>query len=199
MTLTNGFDWLGSALSLCSTLLFIRADIRAWPFGLAATVVNTILYAHLGIYGDMSLEACYFFAMIYGWYAWLHGGRNHSELNIAHVSWQHAAILIALVVLGMWGIEHFLKADTNSQVPYLDSFTTVIALTAQWLTCRKIMESWILWFAADVVYTGLFIYKGIPVHAGVHAFYLLLAILGYWRWWKLKPKDFELTPSDFVN
>lgn len=185
MTLLHGLDWLGSILSFSSTLLFVRADIKAWPAGLLATFVNMSLYGWLGIYGDMSLEGFYSVMMIYGWYEWLHGGKHKTELNVTNIHWRHAFILFGLAAVAIYSIENFLHYKTNSQVPYLDAFTTVISLCAQWLTCRKIIQSWVLWFAADVIYTGLFFYKGIPVHAWLHGIYLIIAIAGYWRWYRL--------------
>ncbi len=185
VTLLHTLDWVGSIFSLASTLLFVRADIKAWPVGIAATLINMGLYGWLGIYGDMTLEGLYSIMMLYGWYEWLHGGRNKQELNVSHIGWLHAMILVLLAVLGIFSLHYFLHYETNSQVPYLDAFTTIISLCAQWLTCRKIIESWVLWFITDVIYTGLFFYKGIPVHSVLHAVYLVIAIVGYWRWYRL--------------
>lgn len=187
-TFVHTLDWVGSILSFCSTVFFIKADVKGWQFGIAATLLNSFLYGWLGIYGDMSLEGMYFIMMIYGWYVWLHGGKHHDELTISHITVKHALILIVLASGAAYLLEAFLHYDTNSQVPYLDAITTVISLTAQWLTCRKIIESWILWLVVDAFYVGLFIYKGIPIHSILHALYVLMAVAGYWRWYRLMPR-----------
>jgi len=60
----------------------------------------------------------------------------------------------------------------------------VVSLIAQWLMCRKIIETWSLWFFVDACYVGMHYLKGIPMHALVSCIYLGMAIVGYLLWQK---------------
>lgn len=184
--LVHSLDIVGSIFSLISTLFYVKADWRAWPIGVCATLLNISLYSYLGIYGDMTLEVLYFFSMFYGWYVWLRGGKNHHAIAISTLTQQSFLYYLGLAMIGSVIVFFLLKHYTNSTVPYLDSITTVLSLIAQYMTCRKILECWILWFIVDAIYVGLYINKGIPFHSVLLMIYLGLAVAGYLRWYQLK-------------
>ncbi len=178
-------DISGAVFSLLSTIFYVRTNWRAWPLGIVATVLNSTLYGLSGIYGDMTLEGIYFISMFYGWYLWIRRGKNHHELDISHITWRLILILSAIAVIGIFIVAELLKNYTNSQIPYLDAVATVLSLIAQWLICKKILETWFLWFIADSIYVGLYFYKGIPAHSFLLLIYLVLAVAGYIHWRRL--------------
>ena len=47
---------------------------------------------------------------------------------------------------------------------------------------RKLLENWIVWIVVDVVYVGMFIWRGLYLTAANYAIYLVLAVLGYVAW-----------------
>ena len=47
---------------------------------------------------------------------------------------------------------------------------------------RRWIEQWLVWLAVDAATVGLYLYKGIPVTAGLYALYSVLAVAGYMRW-----------------
>ncbi|MBQ2033394.1 MAG: nicotinamide mononucleotide transporter, partial [Alistipes sp.] len=58
-------------------------------------------------------------------------------------------------------------------------------IVAYWMLSRKFVEQWLVWLAVDVITVGLYVYKGIPLTAGLYALYCVLAIVGYKRWLKM--------------
>lgn len=182
-------DISGSVFSLLSTLLTVRASIWAWPMGIIAVSIDFYLYFTAGLYADMTKEAIYFVSMFYGWYEWLRGGQNHTPLPITRMTADLFKKLFAVVVVAIALAAWILIRFTNSQVPLWDASTTVISLTAQWLTCRKILESWILWFGVDALYFGLYFYKDLPWHGFLYLFYLGCAVVGYWQWQKMMRQE----------
>ena len=73
---------------------------------------------------------------------------------------------------------------TNSTVPFWDSLTTALSIVAMWMLSRKYVEQWLVWLAVDVITVGLYLYKDIPLTAGLYLLYSALAIAGYRRWKK---------------
>ena len=71
---------------------------------------------------------------------------------------------------------------TNSNVPLLDSFTNALSFVGLWALARKYVEQWLFWIAVDVVCTALYVYKGIPFKAGLYGLYVVIAVLGYFKW-----------------
>jgi len=73
-------------------------------------------------------------------------------------------------------------------VPYLDALVASISLVANILLARKIVDNWVLWIIADVLYIGLFYYKGLYVTSGLYLIFLGIAISGLLQW----KKEWEL-------
>jgi nicotinamide mononucleotide transporter len=67
-------------------------------------------------------------------------------------------------------------------LPYLDAGLTSLSLIAQWMMTRKILENWILWIAADVVYVPMYLYKDLVPTAALYTVFLGLAIMGFVQW-----------------
>ena len=82
-----------------------------------------------------------------------------------------------------------LRYVTNSTVPFWDAMTTAASIVAMWMLSRKYIEQWLVWLAVDLITIGLYLYKGIPLTAGLYALYSALAVAGYLRWRKLEAQE----------
>ena len=177
-------DVLGSSLGLMDTLLLVRASVWAWPFGILAICINTVLYFDVKLYADVILHIVYLISSIYGWLYWLYGSRNKKRAPITHISLAMFKALLFIGIIGTFIGFEILKRYTPSTTPLWDSATAVLSLIAQWLVCRKIIENWLLWFFIDFLYVGLYYYKGLPFHTLENVFYLAIAVVGYILWRK---------------
>src|SRR4029078_5477020 len=90
-----------------------------------------------------------------GWLWWLRGGENQTELRIERAPARVLGAVALFVVAGTAALEEGLRA-MNDAAPWLDAFTTVLSLAAQYLLNRKAIENWYVWMAADVVYVYLY-------------------------------------------
>ncbi len=177
----NWLDPVGAGLSLICTYYFTQAKRSAWIIGMLAISINSILYWQKGIYGSLVLEAIYFLSMMYGLYQWssLKPALIYSDIRFLTLKQTFALCFVAL--LGIFSVS-FLLHKTGSDIPYWDATTTVLSLIAQALLCLKVIHCWILWFIVDALLALMQLYKGIPFHSAMHWTYLVLAVMGYWRW-----------------
>lgn len=97
--------------------------------------------------------------------------------------------LTAVFTAAFLGIAWILINFTDSNVPWLDSFTTALSIVGMWMLARKYVEQWWAWIAVDAVSSGLYIYKGLDFTAGLYALYTIIAIFGYFKWRKMMSKD----------
>ena len=156
----------GVVLGLLYLWLEYRADIRLWVVGLIMPLVHGALYYKAGLYADCSMQAYYVLAAV----------------RIGHTPLRQAAGLIAVYAAAHTGIYFLLVGFTNSTVPFWDAMTTAGSIVAMWMLSRKYVEQWLVWLAVDLVTVGLYLYKGIPLTAGLYALYSALAVAGYLRW-----------------
>lgn len=139
------------------------------------------------LYADMGLQAVYIVLQIYGWYLWLHGGPDRGELRVSRVT---AGLILFLATLGIaatllmgWSLSIYTDAD----LPYWDSTTTVMSLIAQWMLAKKILENWLVWIGADVLFLGIYYYKELYLTCALYGLFLILAVLGLLAWRKTLP------------
>ncbi|MCH5331187.1 MAG: nicotinamide mononucleotide transporter [Alistipes sp.] len=186
-------DWklllqiIGVVLGLLYLWLEYKADIRLWIVGLIMPVVHGILYFNQGLYADCSMQIYYVLAGLYGLWVWHRGdtGTGRNEIPISHTPVKAIPFLILAYATLQAAIYLILTKFTDSTVPFWDSLTTALCIVAYWMLSRKYIEQWLVWLVVDMVTVGLYIYKGIPLTAGLYCIYSILAVAGYVRWLKL--------------
>lgn len=174
---------VGVALGLLYLWLEYRADIRLWIVGLIMPVVHGALYFKAGLYADCSMQVYYVLAGLYGLAVWRNAPKKNKEhARIAHTPAAKIPYIAAAYLLAHAVIYFVLVRFTDSTVPFWDSFTTALSIVAMWLLSRKYMEQWLVWLVVDLTTVALYIYKGIPLTAGLYVVYSALAVVGYLKW-----------------
>lgn len=166
---------------LCVTLT-VRQNIWCWPTGLVQVFLFIFVFYQVKLYSDLVLHVFYVGLQIYGWWFWLHGGRDHHGAEVTVQTAAVRACWLATAVAGtaLWG--YGMATWTDAAMPYGDAFTTVASLCAQWMLARKQLESWFYWIAVDVVAIGIYFSKGLYVTTGLYAVFLVLATCGLVSW-----------------
>ena len=168
---------------LVSVYLSTRENIWSWPTAIVNVGLYSVLFFREKLYADMGLQVIYLLLSIYGWYEWLYGGENRSELRVSRITARLAMRLTGIGVVGSAVLGTLLYRTTDASLPYLDSTLSVFSLIAQWLMTRKVLENWVIWIALDVVYVWMFIFlKHLNFTAFQYAVFLALAVLGFRDW-----------------
>ena len=183
-------DWsfilqcVGTALGLLYLWLEYKANIWLWVVGAIMPIVHGILYLTSGIYADAAMQLYYVAAGIYGLIIWKRRPKKQGEGKIRHTPKNWALPLVAAYAVLHVAIYFLLVEFTDSRVPMLDSMSTALCIVAMWMLSRKLVEQWLVWLVVDMISVGLYLYKGIPITAGLYTLYCILAIAGYQRWRK---------------
>ena len=175
-------ETLAVVFGIVSVFLSVRENIWSWPTAIVNVTLYIFVFYRARLYADMGLQVVYIAISVYGWYEWLHGGEDKSELAVSRVTPRLAATLAAIGLASAAVLGTLLARMTNAALPYLDSTTTATSLIAQWMMARKILENWLVWVAVDVVYIGMFLFKSLRLTALLYAVFLLLSAAGYVRW-----------------
>jgi nicotinamide mononucleotide transporter len=171
------------AFGLVSVYLSTRENIWSWPTAIINVGLYTLLFFREKLYADMGLQVIYLMLSFYGWYEWLYGGENRTELHVSRVTPRLAALLTVIGAVGSLVLGYFLHQNTDAALPYLDATLSVFSLIAQWMMTRKILENWALWIVLDVVYVWMFIFlKHLNFTAFQYSVFLILAVMGYRDW-----------------
>jgi nicotinamide mononucleotide transporter len=172
--------------------LVVREHIWNWPIGLANNVFFFVLFFHGRLFADMGLQIVYFGLGVYGWLNWKYGGERRSALQVSRTTRHEWIVLGFLLPISTIALRQILIA-VNGAAPFWDSATTILSLAAQYLLCRKRLENWLFWIAADVIYVPLYISRHLPLTAGLYTVFLLMCTIGVRDWRQKMPKHPTLT------
>ncbi len=184
MGMTERATWLeaiGFVTGAICVWLTVRENIWNFPLGLVNVAAFSVVFVRAGLYADAGLQGVYFLLGLIGWYWWLYGGEDATQLQVRRAS---ANELVATLVIGtsltlaLW----MLLSNVGGSASFWDALTTSLSLCAQWLLNRKRLENWLFWIAVDIVYIPLYLYKELYLTAILYAIFLVLAVCGLIRW-----------------
>ncbi|MFC1859833.1 nicotinamide riboside transporter PnuC [Thermodesulfobacteriota bacterium] len=175
-------ELFGVIFGFICVVLTIRQNIWCWPIGIVNVSLFLVMFYKVRLYADMGLQGVYIGLSVYGWYQWLHGGPGQSELSVSRIERGSALVLFLIGVTGTvvmgWGLSTY----TNADLPYWDSSTTVMSLIAQWMLAKKILENWLVWISADILFIGIYYYKHLYLTCLLYFLFLVLATSGFFVW-----------------
>ena len=177
----SALEVIAAAFGVISVYLSTRQNIWSWPTAIVNVALYTVVFYQGRLYGQMGLQPIYLALSVYGWYQWLHGGEQHTELRVSRASPRLLGALAALNLV-LWLALAAVLRQTDAALPWLDALLTTTSLVAQWMMTRKILENWLIWIAVDVVYVPMFVSQGLYATAVLYAAFLVLAVLGYVEW-----------------
>jgi nicotinamide mononucleotide transporter len=174
---------LGFVTGALCVYLVVKEIVWNFPVGIANSAFFLVLFAGARLYGDAALQIIYIALGFQGWYLWLRGGENRTPLKVERASRRLLLGVAAFVVAGTAALTLFFRYVQDS-APFLDAFTTILSLGAQYLLNRKAVENWLLWMTADVVYVYLYAAKGLHLTAVLYLVFLGLCVAGLRSWLK---------------
>ncbi len=188
---TYWLEILGTLSGLVCVWLLIKESVLTFPIGLLYAVITSVVVLEARLYADFVLNLYFVLMNGYGWYFWVRGGRERQavgKLLVANIPSNELGLAAVAIVLGTLTIGFVFSAYTAADFAYWDSLTTVASFVAMWMTARKYLESWALWFLIDVLQIALYAVKGFSESPGLYFYsflysvYLGMAVLG-WRSW----------------
>ncbi|WP_327237262.1 nicotinamide riboside transporter PnuC [Streptomyces sp. NBC_01317] len=174
---------LGFGSGALCVWLVARQHVANWPVGIANNLFFVVLFLQAGLYADMALQAVFITLAAYGWWIWTHGGGPDSPAPaVRRTTRTEWGVLCAAGVVGTLGLTFLLGRATDSTVPFWDALTTSLSLMATYGQCRKLLESWWLWIAADIVYIPLYAHKDLYLTSLLYVGFLALCVAGLRNW-----------------
>jgi len=168
---------------VASVIYSKKENILVYPTGIVSTLIYIYLCFGIKLYADMGINVFYFIMSVYGWILW--GSRKGNKvINITSNSVKENVLFIAIMFV-LWVLIFFvLDKYTDSDVAYIDSFTTAMCFVGMWLMAWKKVENWVFLIAADIVSIPLYWYKGFYLTSVLFLILTIIATLGYIEWKK---------------
>lgn len=186
LALSSTAELIAVAMAVAYVILAIRQSLWCWPAAVISASIYTVLFFQGRLYMETLLQVFYVVMAVYGYWSWRFSRAvKHAQTNQLPISskpWQwHLQWGLALLPLSL-AIAWLLQRYTNADFAYLDSITTVFSFFATFLVARKLLENWLYWIVIDLLYVGLFWFKGFHATSILFAVYTVMATVGYFKW-----------------
>jgi nicotinamide mononucleotide transporter len=178
---TTPLELVSVVLSVATVVLNIQRRHWAWLFAIVSSATYAVVFFDARLYGDCALQGVFIATSGWGWYSWLRGA-DGAPLTVSRLDGRGWAWSLGGWLAGFLLLWAFLGTYTNTDVPAMDGFLTAGSLVGTALTARKKVENWHTWIFVDVLYVGLYVYKGLHLTALLYAGFVVLAAVGLRAW-----------------
>jgi nicotinamide mononucleotide transporter len=176
-------EWLAAPITLLCVWLTAEEHVLCWPTGILGAALYLWVFGRTRLYSDVLLQAYFVVTSVYGWYHWTHGGAAAgSPLSITRLSIPAVAGWTIGGGLATFGLGGAMRRYTRAALPYWDAAIAVLSLVAQYFLAEKLIESWVLWIAVDVLAIGVYLARRLRLTAALYAVLLVLAARGLVEW-----------------
>jgi len=180
----SGLEIFAALITVVSIVLTAVENIWCWPTGIVSVVLYGWIFWNARLYANAGLQGVYLVLIIYGWYQWLHGGKNHAQLKVSRTPLWGWVVTVLLGTVATAAAAWWMKAHTDAAMPLPDAATTAFSIVAEAMTARKWIENWVLWIVIDAVTTWMLVTQKLYPSALLYASFVPLAVYGWIEWRK---------------
>jgi nicotinamide mononucleotide transporter len=178
------WELIATIASTVYVILAMRQSVLCWPFGVVGAIFYVYVFFSSKLYALTFEYGVYFVLCLYGWFIWGRGDRQGHGLPVRSVRRLEGSSLLALGLVIYLLVGFLLWKFTDANLPFRDSLTTTFGLIAQWMTAKKILESWLLWLIVNLIYLSMFAIMGLWFTFAYFIFLTVISMLGYLAWRK---------------
>lgn len=175
-------ELLGFVTGALCVWLVARQNVWNWPIGIANNAFFALLFFRVGLYAETFLQLIFAALAIYGWWVWIFGGGERDSLEVRHASRREMAALAMAGLLVTTLVAMALDRGTDSTVPLWDALVLAMSLVATYGQAHKVIESWWVWIAVDLVSIPLYVSRGLLLTAFLYSVFLALCVIGLRSW-----------------
>jgi nicotinamide mononucleotide transporter len=187
----NPIEIFANIFNLASVFFAKRNSFHTWWTGIIGTFLLGILFFEVKLYADVILQIFFILTGIWGWWNWLYGGREKTELPITRVSLPQLGLFAVAAIFLTLGHGFMLHTLTDASFPFIDSIILVCSIIAQFLLMKRKLESWYFWIVVDVIAVPLYAVKELYLTSAVYFIFLILATWGLLNWLKIWRAELE--------
>lgn len=193
---TSWLERFAVLFGIIQVLLSSRNKLSNYFFGILSIVLTISVLYKARLYAEIILNTYYLLMSFYGLWYWKYKNNKQQEVRISSCTRREWITVLGIVVLGYAVLFGFLTYFTDSDVPMLDAIVSSTAWAGMWLLAKRKIENWILLNTSNFIAIPLLYYKELYLFAGLTSFLFVVAIFGYFRWWKIMASEATLSSNN---
>ncbi|MDC0201776.1 nicotinamide riboside transporter PnuC [Flavobacteriales bacterium] len=173
-------ETLAVLFSIIYVVLAAKENIWCW----VAAAISVSLYIYIcftaKLYPEAGLQIFYLLMAVFGYFMW----NKENKEQIKEWSELRHLLIILIGSIATFFMGYYFSIYTDSQMPIVDSFTTVFSIIATYMVTKKVLGNWLYWIVIDVVSVYLYFSRDLHLTSGLFLVYTIIAIFGYFLWIK---------------
>ncbi len=180
------YQWSALVFGLIYIYFAVHNRSICFIFGLISSAFWAYeSYFILNLQFDAFLQLFYVLMSIWGLIAWW-SGQESKELPISSVPFEIHALLVLLCISSGIALAYIGERYLGTNMAFLDAFTTGLLIVATILLVRRIIENWLYFIIADLIYLYIYGKSGAYLFVFIMIVYTIMAILGFKKWQAIK-------------
>ncbi|MGL4367857.1 MAG: nicotinamide riboside transporter PnuC [Brevinemataceae bacterium] len=182
-------SFTASFLGIIFVILESMEKYSMFFIGILASLLSLIyLWIWSPLIWDIFISYIYIILNIFGAYYWKVNKNPDNQLTPTKILSKRQIVLYSLtgilgiICLSMIGIT--LGRYSSIVQAVFDAVTTILAILAQWMISKKILEAWYLWIAVNIISIPLYISIGSYTYAASYLCYGIISLYGLQKWKK---------------
>lgn len=179
VTAVNPLEAFAVSTSYACTWLCVRQRRFNYPIGAMSTAAYCVLFWQQDLVASAALNAYLTPSLLYGWIRW----RADADTRpVTHVERRWLPVYLGVTAVAYVGAVAVAGA-LGGTFAAADSVILVGSILAQFLLDNKKLETWVVWFAVDLVAIWLYLTSGLAIAGLQYVLFLVTAALGFRQWW----------------
>ena len=143
---------VSSISGILCVILTGKGKLSSYIFGMINTILYSIIAFNAKYYGEFMLNVFYYIPMnIVGFVLWSRNmNSENKEVIKTKLNNKYKIIIFALSFISIF-IYGFILKKLGGSLPFVDSASTVFAITAQILCVKRCTEQWIMWILVNIL------------------------------------------------
>ena len=155
----NKIALVSAVCGISYTILAGKGKISCYFIGMIGTFCYSYLSFVNGFFGNLALYMLYYFPMeIIGIYKW----KKHLKKEVREVIKTRLTnkerVIYSLVALILSLVVSLVLKSMGDSKPFLDGTATVFSIIGQFLTVKRCIEQWYVWFFVNLISLIMWIY-----------------------------------------
>ena len=169
-------EFTAALTSLIAVYLGTTGRKVMWSWWIASSALYALWFFDAKYYGSFATQFIFIAFGIWGWLSWKRTGAEPAALSL-----KGRAIAVSAFALSWIAFAPYLKS-IGAVAIWSDTFGLLGSLVAQVIMVKEKWESWVLWFAVDIVLAIQYFRGGAYFTSLVYLVFTAIAILGWSRW-----------------
>ena len=181
----NWFEVAASTANYAATYLSIKQRRAFYLIGIGASLAYAVVYGSAGLLASAVLSAYLTLTLLYGFFRW---GKDKTTRPVHNLEARWILVYISVTAFIWAGAFALVHLFGGNFAPW-DAALLALTILAQLMLDQKVIQTWIVWTAVNVIGVVLYYQSGLYFAAVQQLVFGIANLWGFLAWRKTMKND----------